>query len=566
MILKLISYYSIYFVFLFSVVGYGFIFNYLFRNAIYSKNLGYLIIFGSFFLSFLSYLSILFISHNEHFNLLIHLLGVLSFLFNIKKIKLNSIILIFLSVLFLSMILSKNHDDFPYYHLQQVLNLTQNKLIIGLGNLETSYSHHSSILFLNSLFYIPFYKFYFFNEPNMILYSGLSLIFIEHIFKKNLNKFLRIFSLFIVTYFLSKFNRLSEFGTDIIGQYIILIFIFEILKYFFISKKRKPIFFNKNSILLISCLVFCISIKTYFVIYSLFVILIFFMIDLSKLFQLVRKKFFFFIFIILYLSLYLGINLATSGCLIYPFPNLCFENLSWALKIKEIIDINAWYEIWAKSLAGPSFRVENNLELIKNFEWIKYWIDNYFFYKFTDNIAGLFFLSFIILIASLFIKNKNPRERARNIELKYFLIILLILIVVWFFNFPQLRYGGYALFITLFAYFNSILLSSYSYGEKRFNRLMQTLLILSLAIFCLKNMIRISNELKREDMYKFNNFPFFTVPSNIEYNEKNVNGLIKLYTPVNNNCWYIPSPCPGGSDDINAKLKFGFIILYNENR
>ena len=184
MILKLISYYSIYFVFLFSVVGYGFIFNYLFRNAIYSKNLGYLIIFGSFFLSFLSYLSILFISHNEHFNLLIHLLGVLSFLFNIKKIKLNSIILIFLSVLFLSMILSKNHDDFPYYHLTYALNLSENSFLIGTGAFGHGFRTPSSMFYYHSILYMPGIKYFLFHTgPFFILYF-FNIIILSNIIEK----------------------------------------------------------------------------------------------------------------------------------------------------------------------------------------------------------------------------------------------------------------------------------------------------------------------------------------------------------------------------------------------
>ncbi len=66
------------------------------------------------------------------------------------------------------------------------------------------------------------------------------------------------------------------------------------------------------------------------------------------------------------------------------------------------------------------------------------------------------------------------------------------------------------------------------------------------------------------DKYKFTNFPFFSVPQNIKYKSKKLNDLVNVYTPINENCWDIPTPCPGGGEDLRATKKFGFILFYRD--
>ena len=83
-------------------------------------------------------------------------------------------------------------------------------------------------------------------------------------------------------------------------------------------------------------------------------------------------------------------------------------------------------------------------------------------------------------------------------------------------------------------------------------------------IFFTTNINRIYSEFNRADKYKFTNFPFFAVPENIKYKSKKLNNLVSVYTPINENCWDIPTPCPGGSEDLRATKKFGFILFYRD--
>jgi hypothetical protein len=69
---------------------------------------------------------------------------------NIEK-KYYFFILIFL-ILIPIFISQKYHEDFGYYHLPYIINLTSEKIIFGLGNLNNGYVHNSIWLNILSLF------------------------------------------------------------------------------------------------------------------------------------------------------------------------------------------------------------------------------------------------------------------------------------------------------------------------------------------------------------------------------------------------------------------------------
>ena len=145
----------------YSIIGYGILLsNYL---DIRKYSFGYLGILGLSFLLFISFGSSMIINHSYLFNLLILILGLIFFFIHrdkINNLKKNIYIhLVVFTLLLLFITISKNHDDFAFYHLQQSLNFSQNKIQLGMWNLGFSYAHHSSLLYLNSLFYIPIYKF-----------------------------------------------------------------------------------------------------------------------------------------------------------------------------------------------------------------------------------------------------------------------------------------------------------------------------------------------------------------------------------------------------------------------
>ena len=169
-------------IFLFSNIGYGFLFSKVINKEYLILNIGYQGIIGFFSLCVISLFSSFFISHNFYFNSIIHLIGIVSF---VTFIKLSSIIFV-LNLLFLIVFLFwiglyvfKNHDDFPYYHLTYSLNLSENSFIVGTGNFSHGFRTFSSLFYYHSLLYLPLIKYYlFYIGPFYILiFSNFVILF-----------------------------------------------------------------------------------------------------------------------------------------------------------------------------------------------------------------------------------------------------------------------------------------------------------------------------------------------------------------------------------------------------
>ena len=133
-----------------SILGYGFLLaNFLNKNLL-KYNLGYIGILGLLALVLVSYITIFFVKHDYFHNSIIHFVGLISFAFFFRKLKLNKnyiLLIILIFSLSSSLLVLKNHDDFSYYHLTYSLGLTENKIQVGLGNLLHGYKHHSSLFF-----------------------------------------------------------------------------------------------------------------------------------------------------------------------------------------------------------------------------------------------------------------------------------------------------------------------------------------------------------------------------------------------------------------------------------
>ena len=151
-----------YFLICISLVGYGYILSKLLRLNFY--NFGFLGFIGISFSITISYLSSIFFVHNYIFNLIFLLLGILVFLFflkknpNYKKNILNTFLVFLILLIFI--FVGKNHDDFGYYHFPYSYLLTQIEHPVGMGLLNNGFRNHSSIFFLSSLFYFPKVSFY----------------------------------------------------------------------------------------------------------------------------------------------------------------------------------------------------------------------------------------------------------------------------------------------------------------------------------------------------------------------------------------------------------------------
>ena len=156
------------YILLFSVIGHGFLFYKLIGGKPFNLNLGLNGIIGFFSIVFISIITSFFTKHGFFHNIILHLVGIFSFLyFSINynsKFKKDLIKLLLLVLIFLiGMYIFKTHDDFPYYHLTYTQNLSENKFIIGTGLFSHGFRTFSSLFYFNSVLYLPLVKLYLFH-------------------------------------------------------------------------------------------------------------------------------------------------------------------------------------------------------------------------------------------------------------------------------------------------------------------------------------------------------------------------------------------------------------------
>lgn len=556
-IINIVIFISYYFLFLFSILGFGLLFckfSNIFSNKI---NLGVIGLLGFCFLSFISYFTNLFFSHNFIHNIIIHSVGIISLFFFINKEKFyineNLKKLLLVSCLVISgLFISKNNEDFPYYHLSYVINLIDSNTIIGLGNLNSAYRTPSSLFYFNSLLYLPYIKYYLFHSSGIYILTFTNLFLLEIFFylKKN-NNFVVILSSLIFIFINTVFNRLAEYGTDRAGHIIVLIifiYLFNILN----SKK-----FEKNNIKIVTLLIiFIVTIKAYFIVYfSLFAFIIFNIVKFNKL-EIIKKEFKFLIIILSFFLIFILINFLTSGCLIYPLRFSCFDKLLWAPTLDSIIGHGKWFELWAKAGATPNYRVADPENYVFFLNWVPNWINSYFFFKFTDTLLSIVIIIFIYLL--IFFKNKNKTVTKKETKIKNFkslYILVIILFFIWFFKHPDLRYGGYPLLALLFFMPVSKFFSKFKFKKIIVKKNFLIIIILVFLFYNFKNISRINSEFNRIDKYKYNNFPFFYI-ENTNYQKFIKENGIAIYEPINNNCWATPAPCAGRNTKVEKFLFF----------
>jgi hypothetical protein len=179
------------------------------------------------------------------------------------------------------------------------------------------------------------------------------------------------------------------------------------------------------------------------------------------------------------------------------------------------------------------------------------WFNTYFFAKVLETLG---IISSIIFIFFLFLKRKKFLKNQYN---KYIILYLFIIFffLLWFFNHPDLRYGGYVLLSSLFFIPTCIYLSKFYDKKIIFHKFFTIITIVSILIFNLINFLRIYSEFKRTDYYKYINFPFYHV-ENIPFDEIILKESIKVFFIKGGHCWATPSPCL--TSKINGKISFNY--------
>ena len=561
MSLDLLIYLFFYFIIINSTIGYGYLVAHFTKIDFKFFDSSFLGLLGIFVLLLISYVSHIFVAHDYIHNSIILIIGILSFVyFFLKEKKGGSLIKInlFFLLLFISFIIFKSHDDFSYYHFPYIYYLTQTEIVLGIGNFNHGFRTPSSIFYLNSLFYLPYLDYYLYHMGALLVLGFTNIILISNI-KKNLDEkennqffFLNLLAFIFINIF---FYRLAEHGTDRSAQILIFLFFIYILP-------LRGCYENFDSILskLIILLSIIVSLKSFYVLYFIFIIPFFYYIMKDDKGYLVYKIF---KNPMLYFSILMGVCVIlvyffNTGCLLYPVQQTCITGMEWSIPKSEVSALNTHYQWWSKAGGGPGYSHELEKSLyIQNFNWLSNWIDKYFFNKMSDLLLGLSLISIIVLLIFRSKKKYLDHKKSNNNILYYYFIILLL--VEWFYNHPALRYGGYIIFALIFFIPLSNFLSKYEIS-KNFKIKTNILFFLVTLIFLGRNIDRIFYEFEFYNANFKHNMFFFTDKYHFRIDDQ-----LKKYSKNYQNCNLNIDKCLENKDFVIKKNYGKLIIIKNRN-
>ncbi len=524
-----------YFLIILSVVGHGILAIRLTKTNVSADEIGFVGLIGIFFLTLYSYVTHFFINHGYLHNLFFISVGLVSLYFFRSKIliKRNLIFLISIfSLIFLAFIIFKTHDDFGYYHFPYSYYLNKFSMIIGVGPLNHGFKTPSSIFYLNSLFYLPYFDYYLYHMGAILFFGFSNIILISNI-KKNFDKkknnqffFLNLLAFIFINIF---FYRIAEHGTDRSAQILIFLFFIYIL-----SLRGGYDKFDNILPKLMVLLSIIVSLKSFYILYFIFIIpFIYYVIKDNKTY-LIYKIFNHPIF---YFSVLMGICVVlvyffNTGCLLYPVQQTCISGVEWAIPKSEVSALNTHYQWWSKAGGGPGYSHQMEKELyVQNFNWLSNWTEKYFFNKMSDFLLGL---SLIFAIFVIIFKSRKQNLNYKNFKnnLLYYLLIIL-LSIEWFLNHPSLRYGGYIIFSLMMFIPLSYLVSNCEIS-KNFKSKIIVLIFLVITIFIGRNINRIIYEINFYQANFKQNMFFFTDVNHFRISDR-LNDLKKNYQSCNQN-------------------------------
>lgn len=542
-----------------SIIGLGGFFikfcNLNIKHNLNYKNLGYQGLYGIFFLILITLVLNLVSPINIYFNTFLILFGLFlffkNFFYDFEFINLNKNLFYSILISLFAIFYSKNHDDFPYYHLAFIDNLTLSKLEFGLGNLDIAFNHVSSMFFLSAVFKTLLTNdyFYFVSPLSIMVFSNS--ILLTYIFKKeqvNLEKFISLCAFIFINAF---FSKIGDHGTDKSPQILIFILIIILFSIFRLKKENK---FSLEFIIILLTLI--ISFKAFYFVYIIFFLIIFFR------YYHIKKILFFInnynicIYSFLIISLILFYNYAYSGCFIYPIPVTCKLEPFWSYGYENVKTAMLWYEQWSKAGAGPNFRIDNPENYVQGLNWLTNWIDVYFFNKVSDTLLGLLFVISAIYI-SLFPKKNSFQTKIINKKI-YFIIV--ILFFIWFLKNPSLRYGGgYVVLSLLFFIPFSILLENQKYKFNFFQKRANILILVTIFIFILRNTNHMFFEIKKYNYNPIENPHYYLDESfkRLKTIKNNIN-IDSNYCIYNNNDFRLKK-------SINCKIISNYYFYYKKN-
>ena len=379
MIINTLVFFLITFISFLSFIGYGKLANkFIFQSTENEINQFNFFFLGLIIIIPLSFLYNLTITNNTLFNFSFLLLGIFFYFFLSGSKDYKKIFL--LTLLFFSgLLISKTHEDFSSYHFQHMREISNNYLLFGLANLDERYFYSSIYAYVQVLFKFNKLDLNLIHIPVFLIYLSFIGYCLIQIYNGNRSLLLSI----VLFLFIVKFKRLSEFGYDYIGQFILLYVFFEYLFNTVISKE------NNTKLFLIYLTSVLIKISN---IYFLPVIIVFFIYQRKFIELLYFKKAL--IVSLLFVLIFSFNSFLKTGCINYLFKNSCFSSkiIDWNFDYKKIESSKKIIKNWSKGLYHQKKIQLSESEYNKNFNWVKNWLDVY-----AINKIGKFILIFLIL-------------------------------------------------------------------------------------------------------------------------------------------------------------------------
>ena len=159
-----------------------------------------------------------------------------------------------------------------------------------------------------------------------------------------------------------------------------------------------------------------------------------------------------------------------------------------------------------KLVVDLAFKVNmSKEEYVKDFNWVKGWIDRHFFNKVSDTLLGIIVISVLVIL--LFKDKKIRKFRMKDFILVY--LILLFFLMEWFLNHPSMRYGGFVLISLPIFILSSQFLETFNMSNRK-KVLVVSLILISITflIYNVRNFVRLNKEI---NFYNYNiiQSPFF---------------------------------------------------------
>ena len=544
MYLDTASFFIITFISLCSIMGFGiFINNFLIKDKIVIKNQFNYFFLGIVFILPISFIYYLIIGNEQIINLFIILSGLIFFIKNVElnKVKLNFILTL---LFFTGLIISKTHEDFTSYHFQHIREISDGTLKLGLANLDERYFYASIFSYVQSIFRFNYFNLNLIHVPIYLFYLSLIGYLSIEISQKNKTYLCSIVLLLVIL----KFRRLSEFGYDYIGQFILL-YIF--IEYIWNVKKHSAIENSKLILVYASSVLIKIT-NLYFL-----PVIFFYLISQKKIKNLFKYKKVIFPLLLILLT-FSGNSFLKTGCLNYLVKQTCFktEKINWAFDNKRVESAKQLTKNWSRGFFHQKKTNYDNIEYNKNLKWI----GNWFSLHFIGKIMPFIFLLITIILFLNYLVFQKKKITQRN----YFLLLGMSLsLIIWLLNFPQFRFGfaGITIFVLLIG--NIIFGEKINFDERKF----KIAIIFAIIYFNLYNISRIYNEFQRNDLYRFANFPWFA-QFKLEYKKINDNDLIYQISEDNDifwkSCFNADYICVNHDEDINFRT-IGRIVFISKN-